>query len=166
MVARFMGGVVTISQPWCKLESSRLVRDYLLGDNVIVSPHFLIRARGANFHFLAGQLIEKKRDSPWVAHLTVVVDPQSLRQNEANLLQVVAKQRLGDLGIGAHRIFAKAISKLLKHDAHFLELRFGGGRGELGCGLCFVWRSGCRGHDRSGGEVGEGGGGGAGAARL
>src|SRR4030095_1396378 len=76
MVPRFMGGVVTISQPWCKLESNRLVRNYLFRDDVIVSPHFLIRARGADFHFLAGQLMEKERDSPSVAHLTILVDRQ------------------------------------------------------------------------------------------
>src|ERR1700722_8323736 len=78
-----------------------------------------------DFHFGAGNLMEKIRGAPRVHKLAVAIDVSAgLRVDEVNVLGVVAAQLAGDFRVGAHGVSAKHFAILADGPLDILQGRF------------------------------------------
>ncbi len=93
---------------------------------VIGSPHRFVGAGGMDFHFGAGNLVEKIRRTPGINQFALVVDVHAvLRGEEVDFFWILPRERRGDLRVRADGIAAKHIAVLMNDTPDILQRDFG-----------------------------------------
>ena len=89
---------------------------------IIGAPHFPVRAGGADFHFCAGELVEKEGCAPVVHEFASAIDAQTrFRIEEFHFFGVATVQGFGDFGIGTDWVAAEHGTVLIDGDAHVAQ---------------------------------------------